>query len=297
MKGIYRIYQEGRLIAEQENLITTEGKKLILRYLAGQAGSIGDALAVGVAATTPTASDYRLNFEIERVVVSLKNADYSNQYIIFKGTLPQIGEYQIYEVGLFSSFANSVAGDYAGRVLTTFDTTVEPWTNATVDTTAPRTSVDSILVTAGVSATVSTRNSTVMDLAGYSGNDEFTLAFNKTGANITTLALAFENSTGGSYKRSLSITGLSTGYNVLAFKKSDFTATGTIDWGTITSFGVDVTANASGGTIILDAIRVEDTDTVNPNYVMVSRALLSSPLAKTSVAPLDIEYALDLSIT
>lgn len=296
MKGIYRFYQNGELIHEQENLLTTEGKKLILRYLAGQAGNIGDALAVGVAATAPTASDYRLNFEIDRVVVSLKNADYANQYVIFKGTLPQASEYTIYEVGLFSNFANGIAGDYSSRALTVFDTTVETWTNSTVDTTGPRTSTASILVTAGASATVSTRTSTNMDLSGYSGNDEFTLAFNKTTANITTLALAFENSTGGVFKRSLSISALPLGYNVLAFKKSDFTATGTIDWGTITSFGVDVTANASGGSIILDGIRVEDTDTINPNYVLVSRALLGAPLAKTAVAPLDIEYALDVSI-
>lgn len=298
MRGFYRFYQEGKLVAEHENLLTTEGKRLILRYLAGQSPSIAAAIGLGVSSTAATVNDAILGFEIERVAVDLKNADYVNNVVLFKGTIPQDDTFSIYEAGLWSTSTNDLSGEFDSRLLTTFDTDLENWTNVTVDTSANRTSADAVKVSAGSSATTSTRIDVDMDLSGYSANDTFYLAFSKPNNNIASIKLIFEDViSGGSISLTKTVSSLPTGYNVLAFRKGDFTASGTISWDAITRFGFDVTATATAGYVILDGLRIEDLDTVNQNYILVSHTVLSSPLVKTSTAPMDVEYALDFNVS
>jgi hypothetical protein len=46
----------------------------------------------------------------------------------------------------------------------------------------------------------------------------------------------------------------------------------------------------------MDGIRIEDGDTLNPEYSLVSHSVLSTPLVKTDSSPMDIEYALEFTI-
>lgn len=298
MRGIYRFYQHGSLVAEKENLITTEGKRLILRYLAGQSPSLGGAIGLGVSSVAATLDDAILGFEIERIPVSLKNADYTNNVVLFKGTIDQDVSYNIYEAGLWSAAANNLSGEFDSRLLTTFDTDVEDWSNVTVDTTANRTGLDAVRVDAAISSTTSPRLDVEMDLSGYSANDSFLLAFSKPNNNISTVEMVFEDTiSGGSLSLSKTVSSLPTGYNVLAFRKGDFTASGTINWGNITRFGFDVTAGGTAGYVILDGVRIEDLDTPNQDFILVSHTILGSPLVKTNTAPMDVEYALDFDVS
>lgn len=295
--GEYRFYQSGQLLATHKNLLTDEGKRLILRYLAGQAPSVGEAIGLGVGQVAATGSDSRLTFEVERAIVTLTNIDYNRNNLVFKTTLPQELVLDIYEAGLWSTSVNTINATNDSRLLTTFDTLNEQWNNVSIDNTNARSSADAALVTVAAGATVSPRLAVEMDLSGYSGNDTFLLAFQKTSSNITDASLVFLNDSGNSFKLNQSITSLPIGYNVISFKKSDFVASGPISWNFITSFGVDVKAGATGGNITLDAIRIEDTDTINADHVLVSRTVLSTPLIKTSIAPMEVEYALEISFT
>jgi len=292
--GEYRFYQNGELLATHKNILTDEGKRLILRYLAGQAAGLGEAIALGVGQTPASVSDSRLTFEVERAIVTLTNADYTGNKLVFKTTLEQELVLKIYESGLWSTTLNTSNTDNDSRLLTTFDTNTEEWNNVSLENTIARTSADAVTVAAAANATTSTRLDVEMDLSGYSNNDVFLLAFQKTSSNITDISLTFENETGNSFSLNKSITSLPVDYNVLSFRKGDFIANGPISWDFITKFGVDVKAGASGGNVVLDAIRIEDTDTVNPDHVLVSRSVLSTPLVKTSIAPMDIEYVLEI---
>jgi hypothetical protein len=297
MKGIYRFYQDGNLIREVTNLITTEGQRLALRYLAGQSTSLGGAIGMGVSAVAADVGDVRLSFEVDRVPVVLRNADYNNNVVLFKGTIEQDVVFTIYEAGLWSTASNNLSGEFDSKLITTFDTETEDWTNITVDTTANRTSEDAVKVSAGISSTTSTRLDVDMDLSGYSINDTFSLAFSKPNNNISTIKLIFEDTVGsGTLYLTKTVSALPTGYNVLSFRKGDFTSTGTIAWDSINRFGFDVTAGGTAGYVILDGLRAEDTDTPNQDFVLVSRTVLSSPISKTNTAPMDVEYALDFDI-
>lgn len=298
MRGIYRFYQNGELIAEEPNLITTEGQRLILRYLAGQSPSLGAAIGAGVSAVAATVNDTFLGFEVERIKVALRNADYTTSKVIFKGTIEQDVVMNIYEMGLWSSGSNVLSGEFDSRLITTFDLELEEWSNVVADTTANRTSADSAKVSATSSSTTQPRLDVELDLSGYSANDTFLLAFSKPDNNITTIKLVFEDVIGGGNAiLSKTITALPTGYNILQFRKGDFTITGTFSWGTVTRMGFDVTAGGTGSYVILDGLRVEDLDTPNQDFVLVSHAILGSPIQKTNVAPMDVEYALDFDIT
>lgn len=298
MRGIYRFYQNGELIAEEPNLITTEGQRLILRYLAGQSPSLGAAIGAGVSAVAATVNDTFLGFEVERIKVALRNADYTTSKVIFKGTIEQDVVMNIYEMGLWSSGSNVLSGEFDSRLITTFDLELEEWSNVVADTTANRTSADSAKVSATSSSTTQPRLDVELDLSGYSANDTFLLAFSKPDNNITTIKLVFEDVIGGGNATlSKTITALPTGYNILQFRKGDFTITGTFSWGTVTRMGFDVTAGGTGSYVILDGLRVEDLDTPNQDFVLVSHAILGSPIQKTNVAPMDVEYALDFDIT
>lgn len=301
MKGVFRLYQDGVLVAEKENVVTTAGKRLIQRYLAGQSASLGEAIALGVSGSpSAVVGDVRLNFEIARVPVALKNADFSGGVIVFKGTLPQEDVYTIYEMGLWSQYSDALAAGFSSSVLTKFNTAVEAWSNVTADTTNARASAQAAKVTVAASQTVSARNSDVnLDLSGYSGNDLFSLAFYKPDNNIASIKFVFEDqTTGGNFKSAaVTVSSLPVGYNVVQVAKSTMVQTGTISWASINKFGIDVTATATGSNISLDSIRVEDTDTINLDYALVSHTTNATALAtKTSVAPMDVEYAVNVTV-
>jgi hypothetical protein len=297
IKGTYRFYQHGRLLAAQKNLITTEGERLILRFLSGNAPSLGAAIGLGVLGTPATVNDVRLGFEVYRATVDVRSIDYDANIVLFKGSIEQNAEFTLYEAGLWSTEVNSL-GATDSSMLTTFDTTVEDWTNTTVDATQSRTSVDSVRVDATASATTSSRATVDMDLSGYSTDDIFSLAFYKANNNIASIALYFGNSlSGGNFKLVKTVSTLPVGYNVLQFRKGDFAVTGTMAWNAIDILGVDVTAGATAGYVILDGIRIEDTDTTDQDHVLVSRTVMTTPLVKSNTAPMDVEYSLEFSVS
>lgn len=301
MRGTFRFYQEGKLVAARQNLLTNEGKRLVLRYLSGQSASLGEAIGLGVSTTAAAATDSILGFEVARIPVILKNADYTNNVVVFKGTLPLTDVYTIYEAGLWSQYDNPLAGEFASRTLTEFDIVAESWTNMTADNANSRSYGQAGKVTVAASTTVSVRNSSVlMDLSGYSGNDKFLLAFYKPDNNIAGITLVFEDtSLGGNFKSAeINVAALPVGYNVVSVAKSAMVQTGNIAWSNINQYGFDVRAGTTGSSVSLDAYRIEDTDTINRDYVLVSHAVSSTPLiTKTATAPMDVEYALDFVVT
>jgi hypothetical protein len=83
------------------------------------------------------------------------------------------------------------------------------------------------------------------------------------------------------------------------FKKTLFSNTSTVppDFTNITNVGVEVTANSSGTTsVYFDGIRINDEDTFDPTYGMISRSVLTGGdiITKTSGRQVDIEYKLQL---
>lgn len=292
MQGTYRFYQDGKLIAEQKNLITTEGKKAILRYLAGHSGAIARSLAVGTGQVAPTLTDIRLGFEAARANIQITSPDYVAQTLVFKTTLPQEAEFSIYEIGAL----NVSESDTSGRLLLTFDSDTELWSAGTFQVDTSRIGADALRVNAAASATTtSTLSELFLDTSDYSDSDQFSLAFQPQDANLSALKIRFKTDAANYFEYALPT--LTTGYKVLYWPKSAMTKTGTPTWDSITAIDLVVTAKSAGATNVdFDGLRIDHLLIPNDEYALVSRTVLSAPVVKDSLRQMDIEYALDVTV-
>jgi hypothetical protein len=265
-------------------MITTQGKSVIFRYLAGNLPRIAESIALGIGSTAENVNDTALKFEVDRVPVSLVSADILNDKIIFKGTIPQEYVGTIYEVGLWFGTPPQTSG--GSTVIVSFDSDTEAWTPATWNTALARIGVDALQVAGGSSSTLS---DIAIDMSVYSDADFMSLAYNADAA-INNVAIRFSTDVSNYYEYSFAA---ATGYEVKSMGKTAFTATGAPDWSNITSITVSATGT---GNAVFDGIRAEDADTISTDYALVARSVLPTPKVKTSDTEMDIEYALEITI-
>lgn len=295
MNGTYRFYQDGRLLRESKNLLTTEGKRAILRFLAGRGGSIGSSIALGTGVTPATVNDSRLTFEADRVTIDVISVLYNDSLIVFKGTIPQEIEYSIYEAGVFNMPSNPVVSDNP-RIIATFDDTDESWSNGTIVVSNARAGTTTLRLQPNASGTLEAVAPIVADFSGFTVDDNFTVAITKGNTNASSIILKFKDLAGNQFALTKSISALALGYNVVTFRKGDFVATGAIDWSNISYMTVSATATSGGqADVYFDAVRVEDDDAITGDYALLSRSVLQTPLIKSAEAPMDVEYALELN--
>lgn len=122
-------------------MITQTGKRIISKFLLGQAPSYASYIAVGCGptplTTNPTneqiaefANKENLDFEMFRVPIVSRGyvtEDNGDTSIVFTGELPTAERYEITEVGVFSAASNPAAGAYDSKNLYSFSTTRENW--------------------------------------------------------------------------------------------------------------------------------------------------------------------------
>ena len=281
-------------------MITTDGKIHIKRYLAGYVPAIARTIAFGVGNKAEAVGDTSLQFEIGRSNISLVAFDFDANKLIFKGTLDETYEGIIYEVAIFSS-DDAGAIPNGSRLVTTFDSDTESWfqgaSAATFNNTGTRIGNDSVSLTPAANGTVTVQQSDMqMDFSESSGADNFVFAFNSGTANLSSVRYRFLTDASNYYDFTIN-SGISTGYNIITRAKSTAVVTGTPNWGYITQ--IQVTGNASAGGAValnLDGIRIEDSDSISPDYVMVSRELLPSPFTKEAGRIQEVEFALDVNV-
>lgn len=264
-------------------MITTQGKSVLFRYLAGNLPRIAESIAIGIGDSAENVNDTTLDFEAERVPVTLVSADIINDKLVFKGTIPQEYVGTIYEVGLWYGNPQTFGGS---TIIVGFDSSTEAWSSGTWNTALARIGVDALQIAGGASSTLS---DIALDLSVFSDADFMSLAYNADAA-ITNVVVRFSTDVSNYYQYSFTA---ATGYEVKAIGKASFTATGTPDWSNITSITVSATGT---GNAVFDGIRAEDADTISTDYALVARSVLSVPKVKSSDTEMDIEYALEITI-
>lgn len=277
-------------------MITTNGKLQIKRYMAHQVPDIAKSISVGIGAISESVAHTALQFEIGRADIKLISYDYVNNKLVFKASIPQELSGKIYEIGLWSQAMSTAAGEYHSRLLTTFDSASEVWSAGTYQTANARVGIDSLRFTPSASATVSAiLNDVFIDFSGNSGADTFNVAYYNSNANVANFKIRFKNDASNYY--TITVTSPATGYQISTVAKSAATVTGTPSWATIAAIEVEVVAGAGGSASIdFDGVRVEDTDTLDPSYVMVARELLVSPVTKVAGRVQDIEFSIPVTV-
>lgn len=281
-------------------MITDAGALHIKRYLARFVPSMAESIAIGIGNATESPTQTKLSFEVSRSDILVTSFNFTDDRIIYKATLPEDFVGTIYEAALFSTPTDSVAGEFSSRVISSFDSAGEAWTNNGVASTFVNTSTrigsDSLSNTAAANGTsTDILDQVSLNLSGYSGADKFVFAFNVASSFNSGVKFRFHTDATNYYEFSLGAQ--TAGYKIVEVAKSSATVTGTPSWADITQLRV-ITSATSGGssTIDYDGIRIEDVDTINPNYIMVAREVLSVPFVKVAGRSQDIEFSLDVNI-
>lgn len=271
--------------------MTTEGKRQIMRYLAGQTRALGGSLALGSGTTPPTVDDTRLTYEFDRATIYLSSPDYINNQIIFKGTIQEGTLGSIYEVGLFSSpYETSGA-----RSIASFEQGYESWSSDTYCAGNQRVGLYALRLAPASSGTLtSTLSSVGLDISDYLNSDILSLAFYNSNSNASSVRVRFRAADPAAYYEYV-VSNPATGYNVATFARSAMTKVGSVDFASIDSIEVSVSAKAAGAAQVdFDGIRIEPV-TMDPDNILISRALPATPVVKADYAAMDIEYALEVT--
>ena len=275
-------------------MITDLGKRHIKRYLAGQVGVIGDRLAFGLSDAGELGTDARLGFEFATSPVELVSYDFINDRLIFKGTMDADFSGKVYEVGLWSQ--ETEAGDYTSKVLLTFNSLSEDWTNATWVTTNARVGADALRHAPAASGSVTSElNDVDFDLSESASADQFVLAYYVGNANTASVNIRFRTDASNYFQ--MTITSPTAGYKIATVNKGSLTVVGTPAWDNITSVAVTTTATAGGAAAVeFDALRIEDVENDNPDYVLVAREVLGAAYTKTEGSEPDVEFSLAVTL-
>jgi hypothetical protein len=302
-KGYYKVYEDGQLIGGGDNIITDRGKRALAEYIAGILPQWAGSVAVGIGTTTPTASDYKLAFEITRAPIKSKTVSYfqgttGDHLIIVKSTLENETSGTFSEMGIFSSDRNGALGNYSSFMLSACDSTEfwqeydgADWINisTTANTADAKNGIDAIAF-----SSTGTKNYRLagldISLEEFSSTDQIIFATKVTSGTLTSVEVRFNTDDTNYF--SYTPAGFATGtYGIVSYPKSSWVATGSPSWETITSLEFRVTGTVD---LIIDGIRIEEIDTINPDYVLVSRALPTYPVVKNPGSIMEIEYYLEI---
>jgi len=304
LKGTYIYYQDGQEIYRSSNVITKYGKRFLTSFLAGRDSFTSKSMSFGIDSTSAQDTDTRMGFEFYRTPVLFGSTDIqtvndtTTYAVVYKATIPQDVAGYITEVGIYPEFKDSLTS-YDSKFIADFDNQLD-WTNTPLIT-STNARVGQYLLTMssnGTSAKEYKSNIQAIDLSGYSVNDTLKLAYVKNDANLQNIIIKFYSSALDYY--SVTITpDAGTGYKLSSDIKLDnlFSNASTlnVDPSNINQIGVTITPTSGQSTSVgLDALRINDEDTFNPNFGLISRSVLTTPLVKLAGRQVDVEYRLDL---
>lgn len=283
-------------------MITSEGKNHIRRYLAGYVPVMVQSVAFGIGNRAESLSDTALHLETAQSQINLTTYDFATNKLVYKSPIPDEYEGMIYEVGLYSMASDPNSTEFSSRNLTTFDSATEEWVNAVDDTfavfvsTNTRVGADSLSATPALSTTYTAAlRNLELDLSGYSASDGLSFAYNVGNANTSNIRIRFLTDTSNYYEFSLGAQ--TAGYKITQVLKGSAVVTGVPSWENITQIHILTTSGAAGASAVsFDAIRIEDKDTINLDYILVARKVLSAPVTKIDGMAQDIEFSLDVTL-
>jgi hypothetical protein len=313
-------------------MITKFGKRFLTSYLSGNNSFSAKELALGIGSISPNAkgNDTKLNFEFYRLPVELSSfnilqsldvngdpvfdvdGDPVYEYsIIYKSTIPQDVSGVVSEVGLYPGGRQSL-NNFDSKFITSFTNEFNWFDGATNPTSQANTQdsngaytflskVSDSMVRVDVTSgqTKEYINSLISDdISGYSINDTIAIAYKKVDNNVSKIRVKFYSSDLAYYYVDFtpeSGTGDKIQEVSLGNLFSNYTASPNLpDPSSIIKIGVATTATGGATTVYFDAIRINDEDTFDPGYGLISRSVLSTPLIKKPGRPVDIEYKLQL---
>lgn len=317
IKGTYIFYQNGKEIYRSPNIITKFGRRYLTNLIAGNIPNYKLDMAFGVATNSEYAisnENTRLGFEFYRTPITFGSTDIqttsgvTTYSVVYKTTLPQDIIAKINEIGIYPSSRIS-QNDSDSKFVTDFSDSLDWATSSGVN---PASSTSNYRIGGNVLQMTATSGTPIeytsnifpLNLSGYSVNDSFSFAFYKADSNLSTIKIRFYSEDTKYYEKTFTTSdfGGGTGYKVgsslnftLGSLYSSPTNSATApDKSNINKIGITITASASSTTVGVDGLRINDEDTFDPIFGLISRSALGSTLDKLGGRPVEVEYRLDL---
>ena len=251
--------------------------------------------------------DTRLGFEIYRTPIILGSSDIQLENentiysIVYKATIPQDVSGVVSEIGLYPSERIST-NNYDSKFIADFDKYFD-WTDLnnyspTTSTVGAKVGGNVLLMQSNASSSNEYTCNTSLDIEGYSVQDTISIAYYKTDNNLNKITLKLYSSNSDYFY--VDITPESgTGHKITSdiYLSSLFAnVVGSPVKSEINKIGIVIVPNASSTTSVgLDALRINDEDTFDPIFGLLSRSILPTPfLTKMAGRQIDIEYRLEL---
>jgi hypothetical protein len=304
-KGTYVFKQNGVEIGRSTNLITSNGRKMILQYLSGGRQDWAADMAIGALnSPSPALSDLQLNFETARYAVNLKTFISANtiannpDLILVRATLPADLYANIYEIGLYATSNSSYSTSTRNNVIINDFSNLSLWNSSagTVITnpyiaqgySSPRIGANSVSF---LPSTTYTNSNLTVGFSNYTPSDSLQiLVFNTTAGTINVTITYISGIT-----QTLAFTTTSTsGYSVLSVPFDTGLGSSTnsiVNFSKLTYVSISTT---SGTYATIDAIKVSSASEISVEESLVSKSILTNPIAKSPNVPLDVEYYVEM---
>jgi hypothetical protein len=281
--GRYRFLEEGNVVAEFDNVLTTAGKREILGMIAGTSTRI-TRLGLGVGDATPDAADKTLFMPLVDTPVDFSVPLFggASSKIVFKSRLDETVAGVIYEIGCYNSpeineplifnFGDGLtdfAGPAGGGVN---DVRIGPTSPKIVDTTP--------LVVDKVASAGDLRSTDTIALACKPST---------TAASVLTVVIRDVNNNTATCAYTLP--GGTTNYQVVNKAVSDFAFAGPFSWNDISR--VTVTRDATANDIIMDGLSARSPLQAG---ILLSHAKYSAGVVKRFGVRMDVEYELTFNL-
>lgn len=255
--------------------------------------------------TAPASSNSKLDFEFCRGSVSLKSPKISgsSRSIVIKASLEPGVAGIIKEVGAYTSLGSAIDKGYDGRIITMFDegqsaSDVLKWSVGSSTTSNNLIGNANLVLNnattyLGAISDPSYPGAINLDLSGYTAGDTLNIIYTALAAGTSqSLNITFydNQSTPGTLTWTNTISpALNTTY-ILSTLLGAMTASGNFNYN-VSAIKIVTTANLS-----LDAMRIDDTDTLDTTFGLVSRTVLNSSITKSTGDSIDIEYEITLGL-
>jgi hypothetical protein len=134
---------------------------------------------------------------------------------------------------------------------------------------------------------------TSLDISGYNPLDTMCLSYKVNDANLSSIKVRLYSSDSDYIQFIFS--GHVVGNNIKSLYMSDATTSGTFNSQSVNKLGITITPTSAQTSVSMDALRINDEDTFDPQYGLIARSILTSEMVKVLGREASIEFKLDLS--
>ena len=281
-------------------MITKFGKRFLTDFIAGNNSFTSKEIALGICTNSEYAlsnTNSRLGFEFYRVPVKFGGINIDNSVspikytAIYSATLPPNVTGKINELGLYPGNRSS-KNTFDSKFITDFELPYDWSPIPEIDENNYRVGNNSLIFESNVSAYQEYKYAVSLDISGYSNQDTISFSYKVNDANLSSIKVRLYSSNSDYYEMTFDDNSIGRNINELSF--SNFVAIGSPNKTDINYLGIVITPSSGTTSVIMDGLRINDEDTFDPTYGLISRSIIDE-IEKISGRELLIEYKLDIS--